>query len=768
MYSKPLWERVAVPQCTVPPPPRSLSRSEQESPSGKPPEDEENFTLLEPVQFTTLSDDVHYVYGDPLPPQPQASTSSTPIDRLFDDEDTESSFVVPEIPDDDVPSVVPHTEPEADVPSVVPDTEPGDLSLDRPAETFETSSESGSEADMPDEEDEDNYQQNLTVRQNFSDDDTEAVEDDPPERFQQVDDIPDNDEFPDRPMMNYQFDEALPADTRNGWNVTHNYFGEDDFEPEVIDIRAEDEPLDGLRIPFADTSMTTISRRHRQPIDFFNALFDEMFWTRMVVETNAYAQRRIEAELWDMPGADPDAPDGGATPDPSDAPDGDATADPLHPHARLKAWQPVDEAEMKKFVAYLILFGIVRLPDLEHYWRKTGAAQTPFFGEYMGRNRFTAILRNFHVADDRLNPPYKQEGHKPLAKIEPFMEMIRRNFKSVYKPRRDVSLDEGCCPWKGRLRFKQFNPRKPNRFHIKLFQIAEAKSGYLVDFAVYTGKGSCWRPNMTSCDAAHTETTKTVMTLAHDAGILWKGHHLYFDNWFSSPALMKELLMKDTYACGTTRANRQGMPAAFQERRPVAQRLQPGECQWRRQGELLALKWREKKEGKKEVHMLSTIHSAEYTYFGKKDRRTGEPIFKPKAVVHYTRKMGGVDRSDQLMTYYHFLRKSSKWWRKLWVHMLNMVVMNAYILYTKFGSGKIMSHNDYREVIALTLMGKVKEAHAYNPRKLPPQPVQIRGHWPEKYENRKDASRPRANRCKFCYRSKRADPEGKGKRKDTM
>ena len=55
--------------------------------------------------------------------------------------------------------------------------------------------------------------------------------------------------------------------------------------------------------------------------------------------------------------------------------------------------------------------------------------------------------------------------------------------------------------------------------------------------------------------------------------------------------------------------------------------------------------------------------------------------------------------SDQLLTYYSFLHKTGKWWRKLWVHILNMLVLNAYILNKKFGSKKL-SHSDYCEYIA--------------------------------------------------------------------
>ncbi len=52
---------------------------------------------------------------------------------------------------------------------------------------------------------------------------------------------------------------------------------------------------------------------------------------------------------------------------------------------------------------------------------------------------------------------------------------------------------------------------------------------------------------------------------------------------------------------------------------------------------------------------------------------------------------------------YTFLRKSLKWWRKLFIHMLNMVVLNSYILNKKFGKEKL-SHEEFRQKIVTFLI----------------------------------------------------------------
>ena len=139
-----------------------------------------------------------------------------------------------------------------------------------------------------------------------------------------------------------------------------------------------------------------------------------------------------------------------------------------------------------------------------------------------------------------------------------------------------------------------------------------------------------------------------------------------------------ELHNKEVFSCGTCSKNRKNMPKAVTK----AVLKKKGECVFRRDGPLLALKWWEKK---KDVLMLSTIHKASFVETGKVDRR-GNKIEKPEAVYYYCSRMGGgVDLSDQLLNYFTFLRKSTKWSRKLLIHLFNLVILNAYILNKHYG-----------------------------------------------------------------------------------
>ena len=99
--------------------------------------------------------------------------------------------------------------------------------------------------------------------------------------------------------------------------------------------------------------------------------------------------------------------------------------------------------------------------------------------------------------------------------------------------------------------------------------------------------------------------------------------------------------------------------------------------------------------GKKDVLMPSTIHEAILVETGKLDR-DGSKIKKPEAVYYYCSQKGGVNLSDQLLNYFSFLKKSTKWSQKLLIHLINLVILNAYILNRQYGSRR-MNQDEYRD-----------------------------------------------------------------------
>jgi len=75
-----------------------------------------------------------------------------------------------------------------------------------------------------------------------------------------------------------------------------------------------------------------------------------------------------------------------------------------------------------------------------------------------------------------------------------------------------------------------------------------------------------------------------------------------------------------------------------------------------------AVRWFDKRD----VYALSTIHGNEMVSLPPR-RNENQPVTKPTLIVDYNKYMNGVDRCDQLLTYYALNRRSTKWWKKVFL-----------------------------------------------------------------------------------------------------
>ena len=253
--------------------------------------------------------------------------------------------------------------------------------------------------------------------------------------------------------------------------------------------------------------------------------------------------------------------------------------------------------------------------------------------------------------------------------------MCDRNFLHVSKSNKNISVDEASCKWKGCFRHKVYNPRKPSKFHIKLYQVCEADLGYIIAFEVYVGKvnSTCIqmsRPLNPTVNA----TMKLVLGLLEKGQLLDKGDNVFTDNYYTSPELLFKFFYRQTFGTGTVQGNGKNMPKAV-----VRANLKKGESCFHRNDKLLCLKWCDKCQ----VTVLTTIDDA--IEIAWKHDHQGNAKFKPKAFVEYTNNMCWCDLSDQLMTSHCMLCQSVIWWRKLFFHMFSLLLNNACVLHKNFG-----------------------------------------------------------------------------------
>ncbi|KAJ8972179.1 hypothetical protein NQ314_000309 [Rhamnusium bicolor] len=87
--------------------------------------------------------------------------------------------------------------------------------------------------------------------------------------------------------------------------------------------------------------------------------------------------------------------------------------------------------------------------------------------------------------------------------------------------------------------------------------------------------------------------------------------------------------------------------------------------------------------------------------------KNGHDVLKPSPVIAYNKAKKGVNMSDQMSSYYITLRKTIKWYRKVFCEIaLGTCIVNTWSLYNKLGkSGKKLDMLQIREMIITGLLG---------------------------------------------------------------
>uniref|UniRef100_A0A674BS31 PiggyBac transposable element-derived protein domain-containing protein n=1 Tax=Salmo trutta TaxID=8032 RepID=A0A674BS31_SALTR len=345
---------------------------------------------------------------------------------------------------------------------------------------------------------------------------------------------------------------------------------------------------------------------------------------------------------------------------------------------KLAKWVTTTISEMYTFLVTVLLMGIVKKNSLREYSSTDPMFATPFFATLFSKDCFLVLLQCLHFINNAT-----AILSDPLYKIRNVLTSLTSAFGRVFVPYKDLCIDVSLMLWKGRLVFPQYIPSKRHRFGVKFFVMLDMKTGFVQDIIVYTGS---------TTDIKHYEGLgvpgSVVMTML--APHLGKRHTLYVDNWYSSPILFQHLLSNSTGACGTVRSNRKGMPAFG------CRKMQRGKVEFQ----------------ENDVYVLSTVHTATMLATGKVDHLTGERKIKPDCVLDYNLKMGAVDKADMINSFAECTRKTTKWYKKIFFHLIDTAVLKGSIVHRQL-TGEMITEQGifYRE----NLMRELLEEH-YTPR----------------------------------------------------
>ncbi|XP_042601397.1 piggyBac transposable element-derived protein 4-like [Cyprinus carpio] len=364
---------------------------------------------------------------------------------------------------------------------------------------------------------------------------------------------------------------------------------------------------------------------------------------------------------------------------------------------RKYKWTDVSVSEMYRYFGLIFYMGMVKLISIKDYWRQGSLFSVPFPATIMSRDRYRTISWNMHMsnpAEDKENDKKKGTNeYDRLFRVKPLMDTIRLACKTIYHPRRNLAVDERMVACKASTGMTQYMKAKPTKWGFKLFVLADSSNGYTVDFSVYTGKNKAATGNGLPYD--------TVMSLL-DKKVLGSGYHVYMDNFYTSPKLLSDMLEMKYGACGTYRDYRKNSPQNASN--SLTKNSPRGSIRWIRNGPLVFVKWMDTRE----VSVCSTIHPA---YTGDTVQRRVKTqdtwSFKtfpcPAPVTAYNQYMGGVDLSDQLLQYYTAQHKTLKWYRKIFLHFLDIAATNSYMIHKELYGN--MTHKEFMEQLIAELCG---------------------------------------------------------------
>ena len=186
------------------------------------------------------------------------------------------------------------------------------------------------------------------------------------------------------------------------------------------------------RIPSFQENTGVADTSANKPVEFFDQFFTEEVNDSIVEESNRYAVQINEEFLAE------------------------------HPRARAHYFvkNPFTVSDLYRFLAVIIVMGVVSLPRIGQYWSKRWPFHSVNVSSIMSRDRFQLFLKFLPLVDNDTRVPPGQTGHDKLFKLRPFLNRLVGNFQKAYYPGKEICIDESMIGFKGRLSFLQYMQKK--------------------------------------------------------------------------------------------------------------------------------------------------------------------------------------------------------------------------------------------------------------------------------------------------------------------
>nr|CAI5863507.1 unnamed protein product [Callosobruchus analis] len=359
----------------------------------------------------------------------------------------------------------------------------------------------------------------------------------------------------------------------------------------------------------------------------------------------------------------------------------------------------LQETDVKRYIGICVLMSVIHMPNMRSYWSNT--IGTEIIKNTMSQKQFEIIKRNPHFNDNSQMLPKEHTMHDRLYKIRPISDHLLNRYQSVpYEA--CLSIDEQKCLTKTKSYLKQYMPAKPHKWGFKVYVMAGI-SGYSYNLEIYSGQENKTGQNKNDLGACANIVTRLLCNLPSHLN-----YHVYFDNYYTTLPLLAQLSQRGVQALGTVRRNRiPKCPLPGDKEMKNKSRGSSKEYVTELDGvPISSVIWKDNKTVCLASTFCGTLPKGKAERYDKSQNKRIE-IECPKIVKEYNKHMGGVDLMDSLIGRYRIKLKSRKRYIRLFYHLLDMTIVNAWLLYRRVnalqGNAKTLNLANFRIELAETL-----------------------------------------------------------------
>jgi len=397
----------------------------------------------------------------------------------------------------------------------------------------------------------------------------------------------------------------------------------------------------------------------------------------------------------------------------------------------------VTNEEVSKLLGIILLSGYHSLPRESDYWSTQQDLGVPIVSECMSSKRYQTIKRFVHLADNE----QLQAGDK-TGKIAPLITAMNENLVQFGVFQQNLSIDESMTPYFGRHSMKMFIRGKPIRFGFKWWCLC-GTDGYPYNLKLYSGRevetvskqplGSRVVYHMVDVIKQHSET---------------KYHHLFFDNFFTSHALVSSLTEDSLAATGTIREVRTGgANNVLVNSKDMKKKGKRGDFDYCSDGTVYVVKWYD--NSLVSVASNNLTHEPVQTANRRVKGSSNVAVNQPFLIRQYNEGMGGVDLMDRLLASYRPCIRGKKWWWPLFTNLINVSVIAAWRIYCNV-HGTDMDHLSFRRDITLCLLkGAAPSTSSVHSRQVAHLPTEVR----QSQELKHERTTCSQGRCRLCMKN---------------